>query len=50
MDLNRLKTFLKVAQYGSFKQVADENFITQRAVSKQMRQLPFHFLSTRHCE
>ncbi len=39
MDLNRLKTFLKVAQYGSFKQVADENFITQRAVSKQMRQL-----------
>ncbi len=22
MDLNRLKTFLKVAQYGSFKQVA----------------------------
>lgn len=39
MGLNRLKTFLKVAQYGSFKQVADENFITQRAVSKQMRQL-----------
>ena len=39
MDLNRLKTFLKVAQYGSFKQVADESFITQRAVSKQMKQL-----------
>jgi len=39
MDLNRLKTFLKVAQYGSFKRVSDESFITQRAVSKQMKQL-----------
>lgn len=39
MDLKLLQTFLKVAQYVSFKQVAEENFITQRAVSKQMRQL-----------
>lgn len=39
IDINRLRTFLKVAQYGSFKQVAAQEYLTQRAVSKQMTQL-----------
>lgn len=39
MDLEHLHLFLEVAQYGSFKQVADRHYISQRAVSKQIRQL-----------
>ncbi len=39
MDINRLQTFLKVAQYGSFQKVAEKEYVTQRAVSKQMTQL-----------
>jgi len=39
VDLEHLHLFLEVAQYGSFKQVADRHFISQRAVSKQIRQL-----------
>lgn len=39
MDIDKLKIFLKVAQYGSFKRVADEEFRSQRAVSKQIKQL-----------
>lgn len=39
MDINKLKAFLKVAQYGSFNQVSENDFISQRAVSKQITQL-----------
>ncbi|VDG32818.1 Transcription regulator, LysR family [Lactobacillus plantarum ZJ316] [Lactiplantibacillus mudanjiangensis] len=39
MDINRLQTFLQVAQYGSFKQVADQQFRSQRTISKQITQL-----------
>jgi DNA-binding transcriptional LysR family regulator len=39
MDIDKLQIFLKVAQYGSFKRVAEEEFRTQRAISKQMKQL-----------
>ncbi|WP_125582575.1 LysR family transcriptional regulator [Levilactobacillus cerevisiae] len=39
MDIDHLHLFLEVAQYGSFKQVADRHFLSQRAVSKQIRQL-----------
>lgn len=39
MDINRLQTFLKIAQYGSFQKVAEKEYVTQRAVSKQMTQL-----------
>lgn len=39
IEINRLRTFLKVAQYGSFKRAAEKTFLTQRAVSKQMTQL-----------
>ncbi|WP_137602837.1 LysR family transcriptional regulator [Paucilactobacillus nenjiangensis] len=36
MDINRLQTFLKVVQFGSFKQVAEVELLTQRAISKQI--------------
>ncbi|KRM74765.1 LysR family transcriptional regulator [Secundilactobacillus collinoides] len=39
MDINRLQTFLKVAQYGSFQKVSEQEYVSQRAVSKQMTQL-----------
>ncbi|WEE35593.1 LysR family transcriptional regulator [Lactiplantibacillus paraplantarum] len=39
MDLDRLQTFLKVVQYGSFQQVAAHEYRSQRTVSKQMTQL-----------
>lgn len=39
MDIDKLKTFLQVAQYGSFKQAANKEFLSQRAVSKQITQL-----------
>ena len=39
MDLDRLQTFLKVVQYGSFQQVAAREYRSQRTVSKQMTQL-----------
>ncbi|MFT8909006.1 MAG: LysR family transcriptional regulator [Lentilactobacillus diolivorans] len=39
IDIERLTTFLKVAQYGSFQQVAEQSFLSQRAVSKQIKQL-----------
>lgn len=39
MDIDRLKTFLQVAQLGSFKQVADKEFRSQRTISKQITQL-----------
>ncbi|MBD5806187.1 LysR family transcriptional regulator [Limosilactobacillus walteri] len=36
MEVEQLKTFLAVAQLGSFQKVADQKFISQRTVSKQM--------------
>lgn len=39
MDLNQLQLFLKVAQEGSFDRVATENYVSQRAVSRQIRRL-----------
>lgn len=39
MDFDRLQTFLKVVQYGSFQQVAAHEYRSQRTVSKQMAQL-----------
>lgn len=39
MDIEQLKNFLAVAQLGSFQRVADQQFISQRTVSKQMTSL-----------
>ncbi|MGL6207969.1 MAG: LysR family transcriptional regulator [Lactobacillus panisapium] len=39
MDINKLKTFLNVAKYGSFKVAAEHLFLSPRAVSKQMNQI-----------
>lgn len=39
MDIEKLKIFLKVSQYGSFKKVAELEFKSQRAISKQVKQL-----------
>ncbi|MGV0168411.1 LysR family transcriptional regulator [Furfurilactobacillus sp. WILCCON 0119] len=36
MEIERLKTFLNVVQYGSFQQAAQKMYLSQRAVSKQM--------------
>lgn len=39
MDIDKLKTFLQVAQYGSFKQAAVKQYRSQRAISKQITQI-----------
>lgn len=39
MDLNQLQIFTKVAQQGSFDRVANENYVSQRAVSRQVKRL-----------
>lgn len=39
MDIDKLKTFLNVAKYGSFKVAAEHLFLSPRAVSKQMNQV-----------
>lgn len=39
MEINRLKTFLSVANNGSFKAAAEKLFLSPRAVSKQMDQI-----------
>ena len=39
MDTEQLKNYLAVAQLGSFQKVADQKFISQRTVSKQMANL-----------
>ncbi|WP_404814658.1 LysR family transcriptional regulator [Secundilactobacillus malefermentans] len=39
LDINLLKTFLSVVQLGSFSKVADKEFLSQRAVSKQISKL-----------
>ena len=39
MDLNELQVFLDVNKYGSFEKVAEERFLSQRSISKQMKHL-----------
>lgn len=39
MDINKLRTFLTIAQYGSFRAAAENLFLSPRAVSKQMDQI-----------
>lgn len=39
MDINKLKTFLAISNYGSFKEAAEHLFLSPRAVSKQMNQI-----------
>ncbi|MFB9769243.1 LysR family transcriptional regulator [Lactiplantibacillus modestisalitolerans] len=39
METTKLKTFLAIATYGSFKAAADKLFLSPRAVSKQMNQI-----------
>lgn len=39
MNLDQIKLFIQVTELGSFKKVAEENYISQRAVSQQMKKL-----------
>lgn len=39
MEIEQLKMFIAVSQLGSFQKVADQHFISQRTVSKQMTNL-----------
>lgn len=39
MDLNQLKTFEVVINKGSFEKAAEESYVTQRSVSRQMKRL-----------
>lgn len=39
MNIDHLKMFLQVVQYGIFEQAAQKNFLSQRAVSKKITQL-----------
>lgn len=39
MDIDKLETFLIVAKYGSFRAAAQKEFLSPRAVSKQMNQI-----------
>lgn len=39
MDINKLKTFLLVSQFGSFRGAAERLYLSPRAVSKQMNQI-----------
>ncbi|WP_180949769.1 LysR family transcriptional regulator [Secundilactobacillus pentosiphilus] len=39
MDINKLRTFLTIAKYGSFRSAAEKLFLSPRAVSKQMDQI-----------
>lgn len=39
MDINKLKTFLLVSQFGSFRAAAERLYLSPRAVSKQMNQI-----------
>lgn len=39
MDINKLRTFLLVARYGSFRAAAERLYLSPRAVSKQMSQI-----------
>lgn len=39
MDIQTIQTFIKVAQLGSFSKAAEKSFLSQRAVSKQIKQL-----------
>lgn len=37
MNIQAMKLFLQVVEWGSFQKVADQNFISQRAVSQQIK-------------
>ncbi|GFZ27516.1 LysR family transcriptional regulator [Lactobacillus corticis] len=39
MDSNQLRIFIQVAQEGSFDRVADQNYVSQRAVSRLVKRL-----------
>lgn len=39
MDISKLKTFLMVSQFGSFRGAAERLYLSPRAVSKQMNQI-----------
>lgn len=39
MNIDQLRMFLEVSEYGSFQQVAERNLLSQRAVSKKMKRL-----------
>ncbi|HJA27013.1 MAG TPA: LysR family transcriptional regulator [Candidatus Limosilactobacillus intestinigallinarum] len=39
MDIDKLETFLMVAKFGSFRAAAQKQFLSPRAVSKQMNQI-----------
>lgn len=39
MNIQAMKLFLQVVEWGSFQKVADQNFISQRAVSQQIKKL-----------
>lgn len=39
MTIEQLKLFLQVTELGSFKKVAEQNYISQRAVSQQIKKL-----------
>jgi DNA-binding transcriptional LysR family regulator len=39
MDINQIKYFLSVAQHLNFTKAAQENFITQPAMSRQISEL-----------
>lgn len=39
MNIDQIKLFIQVTELGSFKKVAEQNYISQRAVSQQIRKL-----------
>lgn len=39
MNLDQLKVFLTVSELGSFQKVAQANYVSQRAISQQMKRL-----------
>ncbi|WP_125684338.1 LysR family transcriptional regulator [Levilactobacillus yonginensis] len=39
MDINKMRTFLTIAKYGSFRAASEKLFLSPRAVSKQMDQI-----------
>jgi DNA-binding transcriptional LysR family regulator len=39
MNIDQIKLFIQVTELGSFKKVAEQNYISQRAVSQQMKKL-----------
>lgn len=39
MNLDQLKVFLTVSELGSFQKAAQANYVSQRAISQQMKRL-----------